>query len=96
MISRCSAGGSAPVSGTGGREFESRHFDHKIKEGVKLSSNMTSHPMGNKIQGLGEKVKFLFTPQPLRALHLFPFRPYAPYTFRHFALNLVTPETFLL
>ena len=27
-ISRCSAAGSAPVSGTGGREFESRHFDH--------------------------------------------------------------------
>ncbi len=26
---RCSAGGSAPVSGTGGREFESRHFDHE-------------------------------------------------------------------
>ena len=29
VVSRCSAGGSAPVSGTGGREFESRHFDHK-------------------------------------------------------------------
>ncbi len=28
-ISRCSAVGSAPVSGTGGREFESRHFDQK-------------------------------------------------------------------
>ena len=27
-VTRCSAGGSAPVSGTGGREFESRHFDH--------------------------------------------------------------------
>ena len=27
--SRCSAVGSAPVSGTGGREFESRHFDQK-------------------------------------------------------------------
>ena len=26
-VTRCSAGGSAPVSGTGGREFESRHFD---------------------------------------------------------------------
>ena len=28
-LSRCSAVGSAPVSGTGGREFESRHFDQK-------------------------------------------------------------------
>ena len=28
LITRCSAAGSAPVSGTGGREFESRHFDH--------------------------------------------------------------------
>ena len=29
---RCSAVGSAPVSGTGGREFESRHFDQKTAE----------------------------------------------------------------
>ena len=29
-ITRCSAGGSAPVSGTGGREFESRHFDQTL------------------------------------------------------------------
>ena len=31
-LSRCSAVGSAPVSGTGGREFESRHFDQKTAE----------------------------------------------------------------
>ena len=31
-FSRCSAVGSAPVSGTGGREFESRHFDQKSAE----------------------------------------------------------------
>ena len=31
-ISRCSAVGSAPVSGTGGLEFESPHFDQKEKE----------------------------------------------------------------
>ena len=30
--SRCSAVGSAPVSGTGGLEFESPHFDQKRKE----------------------------------------------------------------
>ena len=29
----CSAAGSAPVSGTGGREFESRHFD-QFQKGV--------------------------------------------------------------
>ncbi len=29
IISRCSAVGSAPVSGTGGLEFESPHFDQK-------------------------------------------------------------------
>ena len=29
--SRCSAVGSAPVSGTGGLEFESPHFDQKEK-----------------------------------------------------------------
>ena len=28
-MSRCSAVGSAPVSGTGGPEFESPHFDQK-------------------------------------------------------------------
>ena len=31
-ISRCSAVGSAPVSGTGGLEFESPHFDQKDKD----------------------------------------------------------------
>ena len=30
-ISRCSAVGSAPVSGTGGLEFESPHFDQKVR-----------------------------------------------------------------
>ena len=33
-ISRCSAVGSAPVSGTGGLEFESPHFDQKEKRAL--------------------------------------------------------------
>ena len=33
-ISRCSAVGSAPVSGTGGLEFESPHFDQKKKRAL--------------------------------------------------------------
>ena len=34
IITRCSAVGSAPVSGTGGLEFESPHFDQKNRDAL--------------------------------------------------------------
>ena len=67
LITRCSAAGSAPVSGTGGREFESRHFDQKRKR-EPLWFSFLFVGVGNENFTLRSRMEFAYSAQRASSL----------------------------
>ena len=79
-LSRCSAGGSAPVSGTGSREFESRHFDQKST--MVLIQNHRAFSLSKKpcdtrlFDALAQYISFIISKFTARELKLEDLNPH--------------------